>query len=351
MEIIKFFERIKSKESFKEILKRKKISLAFTKNEYQLEELIRKIGKMNLITGQGFTKKYSNKLNISGKKFSIKNESFSEVYRIMKNLEEGPVVGFGGGRVLDVSKMISYQTGRKLILIPTAPTHDGLISKNSALITNGSKKSFSVNYPKRVVVPKDLWESSGELKKFGELDVLSNIVALQDVSLSMEEINFKPEKNYMNLSMLAIKYSLGDSMEELAEALFLSGLAMESSSRYCSGSDHEIEKILALKTRKYFHGQIAGTGALISAKVYEDYSKKFKSLFFNPDVFFQELLEIMKKKKVLEEAIRPIEENKEVEKWLKKSSYIRPERYTIWNKINSEKINWKKIINGILNAC
>jgi len=350
--IKEFFSKLKDERGFGDVLKSKGMSLKFVSDKNQLKKETSPFHNGTLITGKQFTEKYSKELGKFKNKFSVKSESFSEVYRIMKRVSGNFIIGFGGGRVLDVAKMVAYQTGGELILIPSAPTHDGLISKNSALIINGSKKSFPVNYPKKVIVPKYLWNSSGYLKNFGELDVLSNIIALQDVSLAMDEINFKPQEEYMKLSMLAVKYALENSMEALAEALFLSGLAMENSSRYCSGSDHEIEKILMPYFKNsYFHGQLAGTGALISSKVYEEYSKKFRNLFFDPKHLFEELVEIMNEKNILKDAIKPLKEGKKIDVELKKASYIRPERYTIWNKINSEKIEWKNIIDGIVDAC
>lgn len=348
-EIQKFLNKFPG-ENLEKILKEKNVSLKFCKEEEKLKKELDKEKNYILITGPTFSKRYSKNLETPKEIFSIENESFSEVFRIMKKSKGKNIIGIGGGRTLDVAKMVSFQTGKKLILIPTAPTHDGLVSKNSALLVNGQKKSFPTKFPEKILVPEYLWKNSGELKKFGQLDVLSNIVALEDVSLAMEEVNFKPKEKFMGLSITAVKSILDGSTEELAEGLFLSGLAMEESSRYCSGSDHEIEKILMPKLKNnYFHGQLAGTGALLSAKVYETYSKKFKNLFISPEKLYYEIKEMMKRKKLLKEALKPLT-NKKISSWLMKASEVRPERYTLWNKINSEKINWTKLIGDVKDA-
>lgn len=352
-DIQKFLDRFEER-NIEEILKEKNISLKFCKDEKGLKNEINKVKDFSLITGPTFSKKYSKNLEISKEIFSTKNERFSEVFRIMKKTKGKTIIGIGGGRTLDIAKMVSFQTGKKLVLIPTAPTHDGLVSKNSALLVNKKKKSFPTKFPEKILVPEYLWKNSGKLRKFGQLDVLSNIVALEDVSLAMEEIKFEPEKKYMNLSVSAVKNILLDPTKELAQGLFLSGLAMEESSRYCSGSDHEIEKILMPKlNNKYFHGQLAGTGALLASKVYEKNLKKFKNLFIPAEKLYSKIIEIMKSKNLLKEALAPLEKSKEKEisKWLKRSSEVRPERYTLWNKINSKKINWNKIIREVKNAC
>ena len=70
------------------------------------------------------------------------------------------VMAFGGGKTLDVTKMIAFKQKIPLISTPTAPSHDGLIAKNCALKENGIKKSFSTLYPKKIIIPKYLWEKS-----------------------------------------------------------------------------------------------------------------------------------------------------------------------------------------------
>ena len=246
-----FFRRRvrKNKDSLK-ILKEKRISMKICKNESKLKDELNNLRNETVITGCRFSKRYCKKLGIFKYVFPVKGEYFSEVFRVMKKVNGKIVLGMGGGRTLDVAKMVSFQTGKKLVLIPTAPTHDGLISRNSALIVNGVKRSYPTKFPQKIIIPEYLWNLSNPLKNFGELDIIGNIVALEDVSLAMEEVNFRPEKNYMNLSILAVKNVLMDSTRGLAEAVFLSGLAMENSSRYCSGAEHELEKIMTKKFGK-----------------------------------------------------------------------------------------------------
>lgn len=347
--ITTFLEKFGDGEAFEKLLEKKKIKVSFLKKENDFLDMAEKFSQDILVTNHDFVKDYVEKLGLFKKIFSIRSEDFSEVFNIMKQMkDEKNVIGMGGGRVLDVAKMVSFQTGRELVLIPTAPTHDGLVSKKSALLSNGTKHSYSTRFPAEIIIPKYLWESSGHLKNYGKLDILANIVALEDVSLAMKKINFRPDENYMRLSALAVKDVLKENnLDDLAKAIFFSGLAMEQSSRYCSGSDHELEKLLMPRLKNYFHGQLAGTGTIIAAKVYETYAEKIpEGLFFPPDKLYSEILAIMKSHGILEDALRPVKEN-DISTWLREASSVRPERYTLWNEIDSRNVDWEKILGDI----
>src|SRR4030042_25719 len=169
------------------LMKEKGISVDFFRRESEFAKKAGDFSEEILVTDSNFVKDYVDKLCLFDKVFSIGSEDFSEVFRIMKKMEkEKFIVGMGGGRVLDVAKMVSFQSGKGLVLIPTAPTHDGLVSRNAALLVNGQKRSYPTKYPEMVLVPEYLWESSGHLKNFGKLDIIANITALEDVSLAME---------------------------------------------------------------------------------------------------------------------------------------------------------------------
>ncbi len=285
--------------------------------------------------------------------YKIKDESLSEVEKALKgNAGVKKVVGFGGGRVMDVAKMLAFRTGSELILVPTAPTHDGLMSKNAALL-NGGKKSYPTKFADIVIIPEGMWTYSGRLKNAGKLDILGNMIALQDVSLALTRGKMKVENAYLEMSLYSVKTILenGD-YHSFTKSLFLSGLAMEKSSRYCSGSEHELEKILTPKTGNgYLHGQLVGTGALLAAKVYEAYSSELPSgLFIEPEKIFETFAKVIRKKGLFDYAAEPLRKNGVRASWLKKASSVRPERYTLWNEIDSRRVDWENIIKGVLDA-
>ncbi|MBI4017616.1 MAG: iron-containing alcohol dehydrogenase [Candidatus Aenigmarchaeota archaeon] len=284
--------------------------------------------------------------------YVVKQESIDTVNGILTHSKPTVVMGFGGGRVLDVSKMVAFRAGVPLILAPTAPTHDGLLSRNCALFENGKKSSYTTSYATKIIIPEYLWATAGELPKAGRLDVLSDIVALQDVSLAMAEENLVPNARYLSLACNAISRLLHEEDEDdLASALFFSGLAMHESSRYCSGSEHELEKLLMpILNNRYFHGQLVGTSTLLSALVYKQEAPKMPKLFFDPAILYDELIQLFEQKGLLEYALRPLRESDTdiVAKTLRKASSVRPERYTLWNKVDSTKVEWGGVVDTVL---
>lgn len=332
------------------LLKEKEIEVIFTEgiNEKIKEEIL----QGEIITNK--TPFLSNLLLKNGVKtfYSIENPSLKTVSLIKKRIKKDKIIGIGGGRALDVAKKVASDLHLPLISVPTAPSHDGLISKNSSLYTKkGKRETFPTTYPQKIFIPLSLWKNSGNLKKAGFCDIISNIIALEDISLA-EKYGEKFKQNYKVLSEKSIKKATLSDERKLAIALIYSGLAMEETSRYCSGSEHDVERLLESEMKKYrfLHGQLAGTGTLISAKVYSIYYKILPSgLKFNPKTLYRRVLFKIKRNHLLTFVTTPLRVPFFNHLWLKNLSGVRPERFNLWNVIDSRSINWKKIISEILN--
>ena len=327
----------------KKLLEERNIELRYV-NKNDFSELKDK----TIITNEdNFTKNLL--LNLGFKKFyTVREASVERADEIKKYLKREEIVGFGGGKAIDIAKKISFDLGTDLISIPTAPSHDGLISRNSSLYFRGQKKTIPTKYPKKLIIPVHLWKSSGDLKKAGICDLIANLVSLQDISLA-EKNGEKFSEFYKKLSFEAAERVLDSKDEkELSEALIMSGIAMEESSVYCSESEHEVEKLFEKKGFPYLHGQLSGTGALISAKVYSLYYNKLPKLRFDSGKLFEIVKSRMKKKRVFKFALDPLFDKKFKPKMLKEVGKIRPGRYNLWNVIDPKKIDWGFIVSEIL---
>jgi len=331
----------------RKLLREREIKLRFFKDE---RKALRKLKGKEIITNDDdFTK---NLLKKAGFIFfhavdEATNETVEIIKEEMKNIKTKEIVGFGGGKAIDVAKKIAADLNIKLISFPTAPSHDGLISKNCSLYCEGKRKTIPAVYPIKVIIPLNLWKNSGNLRKAGICDLLSNLIALQDLSLA-ERKGEKFEDLYKYLSFQATKLVNFEKEKHFAYALIFSGLAMEKTSRYCSGSEHIIERLLEEKiSNGYLHGQLVGAGALISAKIYSKFIDSSPELRFDCQNLFDTVKDGMKSENVFDFAKIPLEDKRFNPDWLKELSVLRPERYTLWNEIDSKKINWREIIEEI----
>lgn len=329
------------------LLKERRIKLGLFKDE---KKALKKIKKKEIITN-------NSDFNINLLKeagflfFHIVNkadlETVEKVKSEMRDIGTQEIVGIGGGKAIDVAKKVAADLKIKLVSFPTAPSHDGLISRNCSLYSGNKRETMTAVYPSDLIIPLNLWRNSGNLRKSGICDLLSNLIALQDISLA-ERKGEKFEDLYKYLSFEATKLIHVEKEKHLAYGLIISGLAMEKTSRYCSGSEHHFERLFAEKIPDiYLHGQLAGTGTLISAKIYSKFADNFKKLRFDSKNLFEVVVNEMKKENLLEFAIEPLKDVNFNLEWLKDLSQIRQDRYSIWNEINSGDLDWKSIIEEI----
>lgn len=293
----------------------------------------------NLLLNAGFTKFHP-----------VSIASIGVADDLAKKIGGGEIVGVGGGKAIDVAKRVSVLLDRPFVAFPTAPSHDGLISKNCSLYDGHKRVSLPAKYPRKLIIPLHLWKNSGRLRKAGLCDILSNMVALQDLSLAASKgVPFDPFYKDMSLAAVEKVLKLRDD-KDLAQALILSGIAMETGSQYCSGSEHETERLLEGKMNgKYLHGQLAGTGTLISAKVYLIYAEKMpRTLTFDSRNLFKQITSVMQHLDILDFSLQPLIDPDFKPDWLREVSLVRPERYTLWNEVGSEKLDWEKIISKLL---
>ena len=160
------------------------------------------------------------------------------------------IVGIGGGRVIDVGKFCAHVTKKPFVSIPTTMANDGLVSPIAVLHDEEDKhKSLGARMPDATLVDISIAMSGpAELIKAGIGDTISNQTALMDWHLSYIRTG-EPMDNYARLmSRTAVEGLLNsrhdticeDFLQQLADSLVLSGVAMEyaQSSRPVSGSEH-----------------------------------------------------------------------------------------------------------------
>jgi len=264
----------------------------------------------------------------------VDNSDEPNVNRIKHIIEErNPdlVMGFGGGKVLDVAKLAAGAHNKHFISVPTTLSNDG-ISSPVAVIKN--KKNIPISHltkaPYGVIVDVSIIKKAPTRHiKAGLGDLLSNLSATFDARLAVKKVSDQvPETalrmaeagalNLLNTNPGDIKDT--DFLLVLTRGLIKSGFAMciVGSSRPASGSEHKISHSMdhLYSPRKTLHGEQTGVAALFTMALQDNpYLEEVKKLY--GQVAFP-----TKVKKLY------LKEDQFVKVVLKAPS-IRPERYTI----------------------
>lgn len=199
------------------------------------------------------------------------------------------IIGVGGGKVLDVSKVVGTRMNVPVMLVPTALSCDAVCSPVASVRVNQTKSiSIEVGMPWAVVIDLDIVDCSPRrLFCSGIGDLLSNKTALVDWKLAHQ---VKKEK--MNAVSCLIANNAVDTflntvnqnnisretlLQVTVESLIMSGIAMAiaGSSRPCSGSEHLISHALDNYCGgKALHGEQVAVGMLISEYLQGDHKSE-----------------------------------------------------------------------------
>ncbi len=188
------------------------------------------------------------------------------------------VIGVGGGRVIDTAKIVSYNTDRQFISVPTAASHDGIASARASLPTMEGHASLEAQPPIAIVADTGIIAAAPHrLLAAGCADIISNYTAILDWELA-HRVKGEPMSEYaMALSKMTaeilvknahvIKPHNEQSAWFVTKALVSSGVAMSiaGSSRPGSGGEHKFSHALdRLAPGKALHGESCGIGTIIS---------------------------------------------------------------------------------------
>jgi len=188
------------------------------------------------------------------------------------------VIGVGGGRVIDTAKIVSYNTDRQFVSVPTAASHDGIASARASVPTGEGTVSLEAHPPLAIIADTGIIASAPHrLLAAGCADIISNYTAILDWELA-HRIKGEPMSEYaialskMTAEILVknadlIKPNQEESAWFVTKALVSSGVAMSiaGSSRPASGGEHKFSHALdLLAPGKALHGESCGIGTIIS---------------------------------------------------------------------------------------
>ena len=205
-------------------------------------------------------------------------ETIEEVVEAARAAEAGFLIGLGGGKPIDVAKTASDRLDIGFVSVPTAASHDGIVSGRSSIPEGDTRHSVAADPPLAVVADTELIaEAPWELTTAGCADIISNYTAVKDWRLAqrlknVEYSEYAGALSEMTAEMLvdnagSIKKDLEESAWIVVKALVSSGVAMSiaGSSRPASGAEHLVSHQLdRIAPGRALHGHQVGVASIVT---------------------------------------------------------------------------------------
>lgn len=201
--------------------------------------------------------------------------------------ESDVVIGVGSGVINDISKIVASVSGKKYIIVGTAPSMDGYASQTSSVTMEGLKISLNSKCADVIIGDLDvLCNAPMKMMISGLGDMLAKYVSICEWRISAlingeyycekiaELVRGSLKKCVDNADGLIKREE--DAVRAVFEGLIICGAAMKFAglSRPASGIEHYFSHIwdmrgVEFKTPVEFHGIQCAVGTLIAVKLYE----------------------------------------------------------------------------------
>lgn len=260
-----------------------------------------KIKKVSLISGENVKRLIQKKIELSLTRSRIgyvwhsavdNNVDAIKTIQSKVNYDKSQIiVGIGGGRSVDIAKMIAFNLHKSFVSIPTSASHDGIASPFVS-IRGDKPHSVIATAPLGVFVDIEIIKKAPKrLLSSGCGDLIANLIAVRDWELGRDRTGEYFGRYAANLAAMSAKIIMENSrifakkgldVRVVVEALISAGVAscIAGSSRPCSGAEHLFSHALdKLAPRVGLHGEKCGIGAIMMAKLQgQDWKKIVQTL-------------------------------------------------------------------------
>ncbi|WP_336327174.1 NAD(P)-dependent glycerol-1-phosphate dehydrogenase [Halovenus sp. HT40] len=206
-------------------------------------------------------------------------DAIEEVLARAETVDPGYLVGLGGGKAIDIAKMAAADRDLGFVSIPTAASHDGIVSGRGSVPDGDTRHSVAAEPPIAVIADTEIIaQAPWRLTTAGCADIISNYTAVRDWQLAhrlknVEYSEYSGALSQMTAEILvensdSIRQGLEESAWIVVKALVSSGVAMSiaGSSRPASGAEHLFSHQLdRLAPGTALHGHQVGIGSIITA--------------------------------------------------------------------------------------
>lgn len=259
---------------------------------YLPQDLQKKLKRVLIVTGPNVWNNYRSKLEAGLVKSNVNFEvhiseepSIDEAKVISSELKQKGfelVIGFGGGKSIDLAKYAAKESGLAFLSIPTAASHDGIASPFASLKGGGWSTSVKAVEPIAVIADLDIIASAPKrLLISGVGDAIAKLTAVYDWRLAhllrneyygayAAGLSLLTAKHIMKYSSIIAKTDV-EGVRIVLEALISSSVAMgiAGSTRPASGSEHLFSHALdKIAPKPALHGEQTGVGTIMMSKLH-----------------------------------------------------------------------------------
>lgn len=319
--------------------------------------------KIAIITGPNVKTKVANLIESSLSSCKLEFEwiiaheaSFQLADKITNSLKKEDIsiiIGLGGGRCIDLGKLIASRLQISFISIPTSASHDGISSPFVSLKGNERPYSIMTETPLEIICDLEIISNAPyRLLISGCGDLIAKTTAVRDWELARDFNNeyfgeYAAKLAYLGSRMVIdiSKDIIGSKISSqvtrtIVEGLISSGVAagIAGSSRPCSGSEHLLSHALEFVTKNHcgLHGERVGLATIIMSRLH--------------GINWMEIRDSLKRLggPVTAKEIS-VDEDQLIEA-INLARRIRPERFTILNRVELTKGQCQSILSetGIL---
>jgi len=251
------------------------------------------------------------------------------------------ILGVGGGKAIDVAKVVAYRLRRHFVSIPTAPSHDGIASPFASV--KGFERPTSVRTTMPILVVADVEVISRAPRRLivaGCGDLIGKFSAILDWRLAHRLRGEYYGEYAASLALLSAKHALRaaralsakkipeEAVRTLVEALISSGVAMgiAGSTRPASGSEHMFAHALDIVANyPALHGEEVGVGTIMM-------------LYLHGSPMWRKVRKVLRRMGAPTTAKELGVRDVDIIEALVRAHTVRPERYTI---LGEKGLSWE----------
>ena len=198
------------------------------------------------------------------------------------------IIGVGSGVINDTGKILSAMTGRKYIIVGTAPSMDGYASATSSMDRDNLKISLPSTFAWAIVGDLDvLSQAPMKMLQAGVGDMVAKYVSIvewQIAKMLIGEYYCPAVAGLVNKALEKVVAAADglvkrdkDAVKAVMEGMVIAGMAMTYAglSRPASGMEHYYSHVIDMRSLAFpeaksdLHGIQVGVGTLYTLKAYE----------------------------------------------------------------------------------